>query len=145
YAASTDASTFCSPRCDKPVDRLLAVLEAQSRPTFDAATGDYQRNEYTFQRHTTTGTETLNLGGIGNPLANGTGLVRSAFRPSDDAAIFGFFIPANAQMAVELGRTANILKSTGRGTDADLARTLAEWSERIRAGIWEHGVVEHKR
>ncbi len=140
--ANTD---FLNPRWYKAVDRLLAVLEAQSRPTFDPATGDYQRNEYTFQRHTTTGTETLNLGGIGNPLANGTGLVRSAFRPSDDASIFGFFIPANAQMSVELGRTAAILKSTGRSTDADLARTLGEWSSRIRGGIWEHGVVEHKR
>lgn len=131
---------------------LLGVLDEQSRGTFDPETGRYRRNEYTFQRSTNTGTETLSLMGVGNPLASGTGLVRSAFRPSDDATILGYFVPANAMMAVELGRTAKILRdnhaAAGGGDkeeDALLADELDRWSRRITDGIWEYGVVKHKK
>lgn len=134
-----------NPRWYQALDSLLDVLDQQSQSTFDPETAQYVRNQYTFQRRTDTGTETLNLMGVGNPLNNGTGLVRSAFRPSDDATIFGFFIPANAMMAVELKRTAAILKSTGSRSDADLALTLTKLSERITKGIWEHGVVHHRK
>ncbi|KAF3014775.1 hypothetical protein E8E14_010803 [Neopestalotiopsis sp. 37M] len=121
---------------------VLNVLEAQSQPTFDPVTGRYWRNDYTFQRQTDTGTETLNLRGVGNPLNFGTGLVRSAFRPSDDATILGFFIPANAQMATELKRTAAMLKKAGKNK---IAEEVSEWSETITKGIWEHGVIHHKK
>ncbi|KAL2137436.1 hypothetical protein VTI74DRAFT_57 [Chaetomium olivicolor] len=141
----TGSTAFLNPRWYKALRSVLSVLDAQSQSTFDPKTGSYRRNTYTFQRNTNTGTETLSLMGVGNPLNNGTGLVRSAFRPSDDATIFGFFIPANAQMVVELRRTAAILKSTGKGEDLELAQTLEEWSKRISEGIWEHGVVNHKK
>jgi meiotically up-regulated gene 157 (Mug157) protein len=145
FHAQTKHTEFLTPRWYKALNQVLKVLDEQSQSTFDSETGSYRQNTYTFQRHTTTGTETLNLAGIGNPLNNGTGLVRSAFRPSDDATIFGFFIPANAQMAVELKRAAGVLRSTNRGSDAELARKLDDWSERITRGIWEHGVVNHKK
>ncbi|KAK4134179.1 glycoside hydrolase family 125 protein [Trichocladium antarcticum] len=149
----TGSTEFLTPRWYKAVGQLVGVLEAQSQSTFDPDTGGFRQNEYTFQRRTNTGTETLSLQGIGNPLGNGTGLVRSAFRPSDDATIFGFFIPANAQMAVELGRTAAMLQSSSSSSsssssaaaDAELARTLDGWSKRIAEGIREHGVVTHKK
>lgn len=137
----TGATAFLTPRWYLAIETILKVLEKQSESTFDIA-DRYQRNEYTFQRHTTTGTETLNLGGIGNPLNSGTGLVRSAFRPSDDATILGFFIPANAMIAVELRRTSEMLKAVNRPKDAAL---LLERSQSITEGIWEHGVTEHKK
>lgn len=141
----TGSRDFLNSRWYKAVETVLSVLDAQSQSTFDSE-GSYRQNVYTFQRNTNTGTETLNLHGIGNPLNNGTGLIRSAFRPSDDATIFGFFIPANAQMAVELKRTAAILrKSTGSPTDAQLAQTLEDWGKRITDGIYEHGVVSHRK
>ncbi|ETS75902.1 hypothetical protein PFICI_12846 [Pestalotiopsis fici W106-1] len=121
---------------------VLNVLDQQSQPTFDPVSGRYWRNDYTFQRQTDTGTETLNLRGVGNPLNYGTGLVRSAFRPSDDATILGFFIPANAQMATELKRTAAMLKKAGKDK---IAEEVSTWSETITKGIWEHGVVPHKK
>lgn len=119
----------------------MTVLEEQSQSTFDEATGKFQKNKYTFSRRTDQGTETLPLSGIGNPLNYGTGLVRSAFRPSDDATILGFFIPGNAMMAVELERTAAILQKQGKGS---IAQKLEKRAKSIRDGIWEHGVVNHK-
>lgn len=131
---------FLTPRWYQALNTVLNVLEEQSQPTFDAA-GRFSRNQYLFSRNTNTGTETLNLNGMGNPLNGGTGLIRSAFRPSDDATILGFFIPANAQMAMELKRTAKILQDVGKD---ELAETVEKWSQTITKGIWDHGVVEHR-
>ncbi|KAK5657697.1 hypothetical protein OQA88_2769 [Cercophora sp. LCS_1] len=141
----TGSTAFLNKRWYRALHTLLGVLEAQSQSTFDPQTSRYRPNEYTFQRKTTTGTETLNLNGIGNPLNNGTGLIRSAFRPSDDATIFGFFIPANAMMATELKRTGAILSSTETKSDAKLAERVLEWSRAITKGIWEYGVVPHRK
>ncbi|KAH8879436.1 Six-hairpin glycosidase-like protein [Thozetella sp. PMI_491] len=141
----TGSTEFMNDRWYEALDTVLRVLEEQSQSTFNPETGMYKRNEYTFQRRTNTGTETLNLNGVGNPLNNGTGLVRSAFRPSDDATILGFFIPANAMMAVELKRLSSVLRSTGKHRDSVLAQTIDRWSTRIANGIWEHGVVSHRK
>ncbi|KAF2103440.1 hypothetical protein NA57DRAFT_52961 [Rhizodiscina lignyota] len=142
YWAHTKNKAFLTSRWYKAIDTVLEVIAQQSKGTFEK-NGKYVQNEYRFQRQTNTGTETLGLSGVGNPLANDTGLVRSAFRPSDDATILGFFIPANAFIAVELERTADMLKEIGG--KATLAETLQDLSDRIREGIWEHGVVTHKK
>ncbi|KAJ4352581.1 uncharacterized protein N0V89_007930 [Didymosphaeria variabile] len=138
---NTGSTEFVNARFLLALDTLVEVLEAQSQPTFDEDSGVFHRNEYTFQRQTNAGTETLSLGGVGNPLAGGTGLVRSAFRPSDDATILGFFIPANAMISVELKRAAVLLRKAGK---KDLAKTMQEWGQKIEDGVWEHGVVQHK-
>ena len=142
YHNVTGSKAYLTPRYFTAIDTILEVLEQQSKPTFDPKTGKFQRNEYTFRRLTTVGTETLNLGGIGNPLRSGTGLARSAFRPSDDATIFGFLIPANAQMAVELKRTAAVVRAAGKEA---LAEKLQDRGEKMEKGVWDHGVVNHRK
>lgn len=124
------------------LDTILAVLDEQSKGTFDFRSGSFVQNEYTFQRGTNTGTETLNLGGIGNPINSATGLVRSGFRPSDDATTFGFFIPGNAMMSVELRQTADMLEKEGF---SQLAFQLRARGEAIANGIYQHGVVRHRK
>lgn len=138
----TKSTDFITPRWLSALDTLLLVLEQQSESTFDSKTGRFQRNAYTFSRRTEQGTETLPLSGVGNPLNYGTGLIRSAFRPSDDSTILGFYIPANAQMSVELKRTAEILKAVKRN---DLAQTLEKRAQSIRDGIMTHAVVQTKK
>lgn len=124
------------------LETIIMVLDEQGKGTFTVESGAFMRNEYTFQRNTMAGTETLNLGGIGNPISGLTGLVRSAFRPSDDATILPFFIPGNAMMAVELERTAAMLSKEGR---PELAHSLSQRSMAIKMGIFGHGVVDHPR
>lgn len=138
----TSSSDFVTKRWYLALETLLEVLQQQSQPTFNPDTGRYKRNEYTFQRWTNLGTETLNLQGVGNPLNSGTGLVRSAFRPSDDATILGFFIPANAMMSVELARAAAMLKALGK---TSVASQVEQWSKKIREGVMEHGIIHHKK
>lgn len=138
----TGSLEHLTPRWYLALQTLLNVLSEQTMPTFDSVTGRYLRNEYTFKRPTDTGTETLNLQGLGNPINNGTGLIRSSFRPSDDATILPFFIPANAMMAAELKRTAAMLRAADKEM---IATTVEEWSQSISKGVWEHGVVHHKK
>jgi len=139
YASTSDAS-FITPLWVSAVQRVVQVIEEQSIGTFSPSGYPYDMT-YTFQRKTTVGTETLNLGGIGNPLASNTSLVRSAFRPSDDACILQFFIPGNAFLSVELERTAKLLASAKK--NLPLSKTLQSYSDSIRAAIMKHGVIEH--
>jgi len=138
----TGSTAYLTPRWYEAVESLTQVLDQQSKSTFDEKSGRFERQMYRFQRTTNTGTETLNLGGNGNPLNYGSGLVRSAFRPSDDATTLGFFIPANAMMAVELKRAAIILSAAG---STNLAAELKARGDTIEKGVWEHGVVDHKK
>lgn len=151
YHLSTGSMSFLTTRWFKALESLIGVLDAQAKPTFNPSSGWYERNAYTFTRQTRIGTETLNLEGTGNPLGDGTGLVRSAFRPSDDATIFGFLIPANAMMSVELSRAAKMLKTASSVSSSERqAKQLIQVSEElaaraaiIRDGIYKHAVVTH--
>lgn len=142
FYENTGSAEFVNPRWVVALETILHVIEEQSLPTFHPVTGQHIRNEYTFQRRTELGTETLNLGGIGNPLNNGTGLVRSAFRPSDDATILGFLVPANAMMAVELRKTGQMLEAENK---LGMAKKLFALSQTISDGIWRHAVVKHPK
>lgn len=139
---NTGSTAFLTPRWYSALESLLEVIDEQIQSTFDSETGSFRRQEYRFQRNTNTGTETLNLAGNGNPLNYGTGLVRSAFRPSDDATILGFYIPGNAMMAAELKRTSKILSVAEK---PNLAEGLKARGEAIEKGVWEHGVIKHPK
>lgn len=140
FYENTGSTEFLTDRWYKALDALLSVLDAQSQPTFNSQ-NQYVHNQYTFQRQTDSGTETLGLDGIGNPLNGGTGLIRSAFRPSDDATLFGFFIPPNAMMAVQLQKAATVVRKAGGHTD--LATKLQQRGEKLGQAVWDHGVVNH--
>ena len=140
FYSHTQSTDFLTKRWYAALDSVMEVLQDQSLPTFNQSTGEHIHNEYRFRRQTTAGTETLSLGGLGNPLNGGTGLVRSAFRPSDDATILPYFIPANAMMAVELERTAAILTTVGK---TKLASKVSKQARAMKEGIQNHGIVRH--
>lgn len=140
FYKSTGDSSFVTPRWLAAVQLILDVVEEQSVGTF-GPTGQPNDMTYTFQRITNLGSETLNLGGIGNPLGSNTSLVRSAFRPSDDACIFQFFIPGNAFLAVELAETAKVLKAINK--NPELAKVLEAKSDAIKKAVDKHGVISH--
>lgn len=84
-------------------------------PTY-AENGTINALPYAFQRLTTTASDALANRSTGNPVQSRTGLIRPAFRPSDDACIHEFFIPANVIFAHYLNTTSRIL-TTGTNTD----------------------------
>jgi len=99
------------------------------------------KSPYTMMRQTDRATETLSNGGIGNPVNNGTGLIRSAFRPSDDATIYQLFVPANMMFSRYLASSAEIMaKIPNQGA---LAEQMVTLSKSLREAIQRHGIITH--
>ncbi|ORX56871.1 DUF1237 domain-containing protein [Hesseltinella vesiculosa] len=110
-------------------------------------------NGYRFQRYSDRPTETLGADGLGG-IGQRCGLVKSAFRPSDDATTFPYLIPANAQMSSQLKRLAQLIRThlaTHRShvlakyatVLQDIALESQALGDTIHQAIYEHAVVEH--
>ena len=84
YDATGDIDFFRKYSWVDAINTVLDTTQALLIGTY-ASNGSVNTSPYTWERETTSGTETLDNSGRGNPVQEGTGLVRSAFRPSDDA------------------------------------------------------------
>jgi uncharacterized protein len=99
---------------------------------------DHDHASYVLRRRLARREDSLSHAGRGAPLGR-TGMTWSGFRPSDDACIYGYHVPANALAAVSLARLAALLEAVGERSLAAEARAL---SNEIRHGIETHAVVE---
>ena len=140
YTATNDLTFFTKYNWVSAVQTVLTTAQSMKIPTY-AANGSVNTLPYTFQRRTTSAEETLDNTGRGNPVQNGTGLIRSAFRPSDDACIYQFFIPANMMFAQNLVTTAAILTAIGNDNTKTLADEVASLGTSLTAAIKSHGIV----
>lgn len=142
---SKDFHLLKDPDVENAFRVIARILKRESSPTFDPD-GKVLPFFYSFRRDTNIGSETLPLGGTGNPVNYNSGLIRSAFRPSDDACIFQFLVPANAQMLVELQKIIPLLKKYNDPlvTDDTLSSIFQNYADNIARGIEEHAVIEHK-
>lgn len=75
-------------------------------------------------------------------LATITGLSRSAYRPSDDAAELPYLVPANAMAVVALNSIAKVLRTKSEIPMSYEARALAH---EIDEAIQQYGIVEHEK
>ncbi|NYD23599.1 hypothetical protein BJ968_003139 [Kineococcus aurantiacus] len=99
-----------------------------------------ERSPYRFVRPTDLRSETLDRDGLGTPVAR-TGMTWSGFRPSDDACEHGYNVPANLFAARALDHVGTFAREVF--ADADLARDAGALAGELRAGVAEHGVVDH--
>ncbi|TKY86656.1 hypothetical protein EX895_004296 [Sporisorium graminicola] len=99
--------------------------------------GELEGGVYRFQRLARSATETKADKGWGEPALR-NGLVKSGFRPSDDATTFPHLIPANAQLAVALEKLAPLLE----GIDAmkDVAVNARDFAAEIRTAIATYAI-----
>ena len=129
------------------VSAILATMTDQQQSTLPPSTAPYY-----FQRTTSAPTDSLMLGGVGN-VGRYTGMVKSAFRPSDDSTLFPFFIPANAMAVVELRHVSELLTSlVNRGVSSvqravmvELANNASILADTIDAAIQRYGVIQPPR
>lgn len=140
YNTTQDLDFFGKFQWAAAVQAVLNTAKAMLTPTY-GPDGALLDSPYTFQRETTRATETLANDGLGSPVANGTGLVRSAFRPSDDSTLFQLFIPANMMFSRYLGSAAQIMAALGDGAPAGLADEMATFSASIRAAVEKYGII----
>jgi len=92
---------------------------------------------YRFQRAALNPTDSL-VNGIGNPLRP-VGLIASAFRPSDDACILPFLVPANLFAVTSLRQLA--MMSHAVLGDARMANEASELANEVEAALKEHAIV----
>ncbi|KAI2610562.1 glycoside hydrolase family 125 protein [Hypoxylon sp. NC1633] len=138
YDKTQDSEFFGRYSWVDAITTILDVAEGLLVGTY-ADDGSVNESPYTFQRTSNSATETLANTGAGNPVKGGTGLVRSAFRPSDDSTIYQLFIPANMQFSSYLGKCAAIMEAH----DAALAQRMSDFACSVRNGIETHGKVQH--
>jgi meiotically up-regulated gene 157 (Mug157) protein len=97
---------------------------------------------YTFQRNTPVATDTLADHGLGNPV-NPVGLIASSFRPSDDATVLPFLIPANFFAVDTLNKIAELLRLHYNA--AVLARNCIKLNTEIKHALNEYAIATHKK
>ncbi len=137
YTATKDSAFFGKYQWVDAVKAVMTVAESMMTPTY-ASNGSVNTSPYTFQRTTNRASETLENNGLGNPTQSGTGLIRSAFRPSDDATIFQLFIPANMMFSRYLASTAEIVQNLGGQND--LANQMISLSSSLKDAIGKYGI-----
>eukprot|EP01055_Gregarina_sp_Pseudo9_P000472 Gregarina_sp_Pseudo_9__471@NODE_1300_length_1702_cov_253_650030_g1221_i0_p1_GENE_NODE_1300_length_1702_cov_253_650030_g1221_i0NODE_1300_length_1702_cov_253_650030_g1221_i0_p1_ORF_typecomplete_len522_score135_49Glyco_hydro_125/PF06824_11/5_3e142Spidroin_MaSp/PF11260_8/0_41_NODE_1300_length_1702_cov_253_650030_g1221_i01351652 len=124
------------------VEKLLYTMKSLQPSTFEST--EYTNNlpwgrspPFTFRRLDRSPTESVPVGGQGNPVKR-TGMVRSYFRPSDDSCILPFLVPSNAMAQVALEKLGNSQLSLDQAIK-DEAKALAT---EIATGIETYGVTK---
>ena len=138
YSRTHDAEFFTRFAWKAAVERLMEVVDELTGGTY-ADDGMVNDAPYQFTRHTSVATETLANNGLGSPVKGKTGMVRSAFRPSDDSCTYQLFVPANMMLARYLASCAEIMEPM----DSHLARKMTTFAGNIRRGIEKYGRVKH--
>ena len=92
---------------------------------------------YRFQRQSTQPTETT-LAGIGTPTRK-TGLIHSAFRPSDDACTYPCNIPGNLFAMATLRELAAMARAVLN--DTALADAALELAQQVQEAVMAHGTM----
>lgn len=142
YKATGDIDFFGKFQWSQAIEAILDVAEDMMLPTY-GADGSVLKSPYTFTRYTTRSTETFANDGLGNPVANGTGLIRSGFRPSDDSTIFQLYIPANMMFSSYLAPASEIMGKLNNSNSASLAKRMSALSDSLHDAIETHGTVDH--
>lgn len=95
---------------------------------------------YSFMRTSPIATDTVPLRGYGNPTRK-VGLIHSMFRPSDDACILPFLIPANLFAITSLRQLAEMVEAVH--ADSGLAATARALAQEVEAAVRAHAIIEH--
>lgn len=111
------------------MQRVLKTMRVQQRREGDGP--------YRFQRNSANPTDTL-VNGIGNPVKP-VGLIASGFRPSDDACIFSFLVPANLFAVTSLRQLA--IMSNSILHDARMANQATDLADEVQAALQQHAIV----
>ena len=133
YQATKDDSVFT----EEVLKGVRTIIE-----TFHVEMDHFNGSPYSFIRPNAPASETVANNGIGEVIPK-TGLIWSAFRPSDDACEYNYFIPGNAFSYVALTKMVG-LSDHFKFSKAELDH-LKTMKKTIYDAIYEHGVIEHPK
>lgn len=119
-------------------DRWVMAIEAILK-TFKEQQRKENLGPYRFSRTTNRQGDTLLNDGLGSPV-NPVGLIVSSFRPSDDAAIYGFLIPSNLFAVTSLRQAAEILRKVKK--NSELAGRCDALANEVEEAVKKYAIVE---
>lgn len=125
-----------------PFDTNWKAAITLTLKTFKEQQRKENQGPYSFQRKTAWATDGVPMAGYGYPVKP-NGLICSAFRPSDDATIYMYLIPANFFAVVSLKQAAEMVKSINK--DAGLSAELMALATEVEAALKEHAVINHPK
>ncbi|MCP3740018.1 glycoside hydrolase family 125 protein [Rossellomorea sp. BNER] len=99
-----------------------------------------EKSTYRFERENVRQSDTLIREGKGSETVR-TGMTWSAFRPSDDACLYGYLVPANMFAAVVLDYAAEICESALE--NEELKKQCEQLASEIRMGIENYALLNH--
>jgi uncharacterized protein len=123
-----------------PFDASWKQAIALTLKTFKEQQRKDGKSPYKFERRTSWATDGVPLGGYGYP-AKPVGLIFSMFRPSDDATIFPFLIPANFFAVRSLLQATEMLIAIHK--DNAMAQQCAALANEVAAALQRYAVVRH--
>lgn len=133
WKKSGDASPF-DDAWHRAIKLILQTFHEQQRKE--------NRGPYHFMRRTEWATDSLPGRGYGNP-AKPVGLIRSMFRPSDDATIFPYLVPSNFFAVVSLRQAAEMVEKLKN--DTELAQQCRALADEVEQALHEHAIVSHPK
>ena len=116
------------------IKSILQTFHEQQRKT--------DQGPYHFMRRTEWATDTVPGHGYGNP-ANPVGLIRSMFRPSDDATIFPYLVPSNFFAVVSLRQAAEMVEEIRH--DKELAQQCRALADEVKRALHQYAIVDHPK
>lgn len=153
WTATHDLAFFARYGWIAAVRAAVDAAAAMRLGTYDAE-GRVQASAWTFTGWTNRGSETLTNDGLGNPV-RANGMVRTAFRPSDDATIFQLLVPANMMWAKYLEEASVLMEALAeegahpiapekQAMARDLVQTMRDFALGIRKGVDADAIVAHR-
>ena len=129
WRATGDTAPFDS-EWHRAAQVIVATLRAEQRKD--------GKSPYRFQRTTPNPIDTVMLGGMGAPTRK-VGLIHAMFRPSDDACVYPFLIPANLFAVRALRWLAEIAGVVLH--DAALANDAMALADEVAAALMQYGRI----
>lgn len=130
YYKITDDKAMFTDEFKKAMELILNTWKTEQ---------NHENSPYLFTRHNCPYSDTLHNDGKGNPVAY-TGMTWSGFRPSDDACVYGYLVPANMFAVVALKEMAEMVVA-GYG-DEELAGKALTLRDEIDEGIRKYAIIE---
>jgi uncharacterized protein len=128
WKATGDASPF-DERWRTAMKAVIATMREQQRKDGDGP--------FRFE-HDGPNPENSLIGALGNP-CRPVGMIASAFRPSDDACYYPFFIPANLFAVTSLRQVAEMSATILK--DNDLATDAKSLADEVAKAALQYGVI----
>jgi meiotically up-regulated gene 157 (Mug157) protein len=136
YYEATGNSSFIDAKWINGLQVILKTVNEQIKGTDEELL--YGGPFYFFQRKDTEAFDTLHQG-VGNPGAS-CGLVKSAFRSSDDSTLLPYNIAENAFLSTTFGKIASMLRQISNNSHINLIDELESISKHVKANIYKYGV-----